>query len=155
MTVKDRIRDYIKHKGISERKFSMSIGVSPTYISSMRKSLQPDKMNRIVEKYPDLNLQWLMTGEGEMLRNSHVDELNVFENDTFADVNSLNPDFMNVFNEMMKVITEQSSHIGSLISQHDRLITEVERSGLRADKMIDFLQSSQGVGEITPKKEAM
>lgn len=34
----------------------------------MRKSIQPDKVEKISASFPDLNVEWLMTGEGSMLR---------------------------------------------------------------------------------------
>lgn len=74
MNVKERLRAFIKHKGISIRKFCETIGVSATYINSMRKSIQPDKLERIAIYYPDLNIQWLLTGEGEMLFSDIVEK---------------------------------------------------------------------------------
>ena len=35
----------------------------------MRKSIQPDKAEKIASSFPDLNITWLMTGEGDMLVN--------------------------------------------------------------------------------------
>lgn len=70
MTVKERIRSYIKYKGINASEFGRSIGVSAAYISSMVKSIQPDKLKRITLEYPDLNTEWLLTGEGSMLKDS-------------------------------------------------------------------------------------
>lgn len=67
MTVKQRLIDFIKFKGISTREFCRTIGVSETYVSSMRSSLQPDKLINIVKHYPDLNTIWLMTGFGDMI----------------------------------------------------------------------------------------
>ena len=37
----------------------------------MRKSIDPEKLQSIAKNYPDLNTGWLMTGEGEMLKNIH------------------------------------------------------------------------------------
>lgn len=42
--------------------FSRRIGVSAAYITSMRKSIQPDKAERIKEEFPDLDIDWLLTG---------------------------------------------------------------------------------------------
>lgn len=33
----------------------------------MRNSLQPEKMMRIAQNFPDLNFDWLLLGRGEML----------------------------------------------------------------------------------------
>lgn len=66
MSVKERLKEYIDFKGLSIRYFCESIGVSSAYVTSMRKSIQPDKLEVIALQYPDLNVQWLLTGEGEM-----------------------------------------------------------------------------------------
>lgn len=66
MTIKERIKAYILAKDITERGFCRSLGVSHGYISAMRVSLQPDKIEKIKELYPDLSIEWLLTGEGTM-----------------------------------------------------------------------------------------
>lgn len=65
--VKERLIRYIDSKGISKTSFGESIGVSNAYVTSIRKSIQPDKIRAIALNYPDLNIDWLLTGEGEML----------------------------------------------------------------------------------------
>jgi transcriptional regulator with XRE-family HTH domain len=67
MSVKERIKKFIKYKEITERAFCTSIGVSFSYVNSIRKSIQPDKMKIITEIYPELNPIWLITGDGDML----------------------------------------------------------------------------------------
>ncbi len=66
-SVKHRLISYLEHKGISKSEFGRTIGVSSAYITSMRKSIQPDKLKSISISYPDLNTNWLLTGEGEMI----------------------------------------------------------------------------------------
>lgn len=68
-SVKNRLIKYLNFKGISKSEFGRSIGVSNAYITSMRKSIQPDKLKAISESYGDLNTNWLLTGEGNMLMN--------------------------------------------------------------------------------------
>ena len=68
MAVKDRLKEFIKFKHISVRAFCRSVGVSETYVNSMRSSIQPDKLHSIIAHFPELNPLWLLTGEGEMLR---------------------------------------------------------------------------------------
>jgi transcriptional regulator with XRE-family HTH domain len=67
MSVKERLILFITYKGLSARSFCKRIGVSGSYINSMRKSIQPDKLESIAANFPDLNTAWLMTGQGEML----------------------------------------------------------------------------------------
>ena len=71
MTVKQRLIDYIKYKKISKIEFGRQIGVSSAFVTSIIKSIQPDKIERITLKYPDLDIGWLLTGNGEMLKENN------------------------------------------------------------------------------------
>lgn len=66
--VKERLRAYISYTGLSERQFCIKVGVSTSFVANISKSIQPDKVDRISKHFPDLNTGWLLTGEGEMLR---------------------------------------------------------------------------------------
>lgn len=79
--MKQRIKEYLKYKGVKIIEFSATIGVSNAYISSIRKSIQPDKLTRIQECYPDLNIEWLVTGRGNML-NTPQGNMSVINNGT-------------------------------------------------------------------------
>lgn len=66
--VKDRLKSYIDYVGISVRQFERECGLCNAYVNSIRQSIQPDTLMKIVGRYPTLNISWLMTGEGTMLR---------------------------------------------------------------------------------------
>lgn len=70
MSVKDRLIKFLEVKKISKSEFGRRIGVSSAYITSMRQSMQPDKVQRIALEFPDLNTTWLLTGEGPMLKDT-------------------------------------------------------------------------------------
>ncbi len=69
-TVKERLKLYLRINRITQEKFCNSVGVAPTYVSNIRKGIQPDKLTRIQQAYPDLNIEWLVTGRGEMLNST-------------------------------------------------------------------------------------
>lgn len=68
MTVKERLKQFIKYKKISIRSFERDCGLSYGYVNNMRVSIQPDKITNIANQFPELNTGWLLTGEGEMIR---------------------------------------------------------------------------------------
>lgn len=68
MELKDRIKFFLKESGISQRKFEISIGKSNGYVNNIVKTISVDVLNSIIKAYPELNTEWLMTGEGEMLK---------------------------------------------------------------------------------------
>ena len=69
------IEKLIKTLDISVRDFEITIGVS---INRIQKSIERDStikgdvLNKIVEKYPNVNEQWLLTGKGEMFIDTEV-----------------------------------------------------------------------------------
>lgn len=73
-TIKDRIKSFIKLKSIGQGKFEAACSLSNGYVNNIRVSIQPDKLQKIALQYPELNTGWLMTGEGEMLKNVTLTE---------------------------------------------------------------------------------
>lgn len=66
-TVRDRLMAYLDKKRISYSEFGRQLGVSSAYVHSIRQSIPPDKLKQIGELYPDLNIGWLIYGEGDMI----------------------------------------------------------------------------------------
>lgn len=59
------IRDFV---GMGQTAFEDYTGISRGYFSKFKGSLGSDTILKIYSKIPDLNLEWLLTGEGEMLK---------------------------------------------------------------------------------------
>lgn len=70
-TVKDRTIAFVKHKGITMKTFEKKCGLSSGYVTSMRKGFGSEKLNNVLSAFPELNRDWLIFGEGEMLL-SHI-----------------------------------------------------------------------------------
>lgn len=62
----DNIRFYLKRKGISNKDFLSSINKSGGYLNSTS-DFSPELLRDIARLYPDLNIEWLVTGKGEMI----------------------------------------------------------------------------------------
>ena len=102
--VKDRLISYLEVKGISKAEFGRRIGVSGAYITSMCKSIQPDKLKLISEEFPDLNRDWLLYGDGDMLKSDDTDTAEI----SYADgVPYYDEDFVLGFNEIGFPFTEK------------------------------------------------
>ena len=69
-SVKDRTIEFVKYKGITMKSFELKCGLSTGYVTSMRKGFGTDKLNNVLTAFPELNRDWLLYGEGEMLKES-------------------------------------------------------------------------------------
>jgi len=72
MSVKERIKEFIKSENITISDFEKQIKVANGYVNSISKGIGTEKIKIILEHYPNLNLEWLITGNGSMLRNQNV-----------------------------------------------------------------------------------
>ena len=70
--VKERLICFIRSKNISKNKFEIDCGLSKRYVSNIRVSIQPNVIEKISLIFPELNVGWLLTGEGEMLKTEIV-----------------------------------------------------------------------------------
>jgi hypothetical protein len=66
-----RIRDFISYKELSISAFERSIGASKGVLSramTNNTDIQAKWIGLIVENYPELSAEWLLTGRGFMIR---------------------------------------------------------------------------------------
>lgn len=70
MTIKERIEMFIEHQGIRRSVFEKSCGFSNGYTRNLKENPSAAKIEDILNAYPELNRVWLLSGEGEMLKES-------------------------------------------------------------------------------------
>lgn len=69
----DRFLQFLKYKGINENRATVECGLSQGLLNqakSGKADLGQKTLEKILTKYQDLNNVWLLTGEGEMIKNS-------------------------------------------------------------------------------------
>lgn len=68
MDIKNRTIQFIKENHITKAEFERRCGLSNGYINSMREGFGVKKLEQVLQAFPDLNREWLLYGEGEMLK---------------------------------------------------------------------------------------
>lgn len=66
--VQQRLMSFILFIGISKSRFEQQCGLSNGYINSIKKGIGTEKLQDILRAFPQLNREWLLYGEGEMLK---------------------------------------------------------------------------------------
>jgi hypothetical protein len=126
-TTKQRILIFIKYKGISTRKFETMCGFGNGSVNNTDfKKLE--SLKKILTAFPELNQDWLLFGEGEMLNtsqnvgdinNSNVSGVNVHGNDI-----QINP---NAYDTLLQIVQTFQHSTTKSQEQIDRLITLLEK----------------------------
>jgi len=68
----ERVREYLDYKGITKYKFCNDLGFSNKFLDNSS-NMGTDKACKILHHYPDINSEWLLTGNGEMLKENNTD----------------------------------------------------------------------------------
>jgi len=68
--VKERILQFIENQHLTKESFFKEVGVTSANFRgvNLKSALSTDVVVRILSKNPDLSAEWLLTGEGEMLK---------------------------------------------------------------------------------------
>lgn len=131
MDIKQRIQTFIKYKGISVKRFEELCELSNGYVSSMRKGFGADKLSNVLNVFPELNREWLLYGEGEMLNpQNSISNSPVGDNSTQIAGNS---NHVNSSSTIDKALDE--------ISEMRKLLAEAIRNNKeQADKFFSILE---------------
>ena len=68
MDLKDRFIVYLEYKGIKKAVFEKDAGFGNGFVDKMGNNTRTSTLDRISKFCPDLNISWLRTGEGNMLK---------------------------------------------------------------------------------------
>ena len=67
MGLQERVRQFIRHLGLTVSEFEGKVGLSNGSVSKMGDGTRRKTIDKISNSFPELSKVWLLTGEGEML----------------------------------------------------------------------------------------
>ena len=121
MTTKERTLRFITYKGLSVKKFEEMCGLSNGYLNSMKSGYGSSKLAQVLTAFPDLNRDWLVYGEGEMIKG----ETNIPEK------------------KEMKLSPRALAAMGDPVAE-DALIAELRAQVEKLEAKIDYLNQVLG-----------
>jgi hypothetical protein len=132
-TVKDRIVAFLRYSGIPVGTFERRCRLSNGYVRSLKNEPSVSKMESILKEYPEINKNWLLTGEGEMLNSSSVSQHVENSNNVslYGDANSCSDVNINKFLEELasqrKTLEKSQEQLSVAQEQINRLISLLEK----------------------------
>lgn len=116
--------EWLRYKKLvsSKKEFAAHIGIDKTNLSSafngMEKYLTDNLFIKISEAFPLLDKNWLLTGEGNMLKDQSVSTNSDNTNQQSEDMNA---------NDFLKALAEEQRLTREALAQNARLIGIIER----------------------------
>lgn len=114
--IKDRVLAYCRYKNIAISRFEKDANLSNGYFNQVKKRPSLDKLDKIGKAFDDLNLHWLLTGEGPMLKTEAPDAMQPSSSDN-----------VEVLRERIASLTEQVSLLKQVIREKDEQIELLKR----------------------------
>ena len=132
-----RIEEFIKYQGISVRAFEQAISASDGMIRRAINNgtdIQSKWITKIADNYPQLNLDWLITGEGKMLK---------------CDNNSINQQSPNdsillkLLEEKEKKIEQLTNELRAMERKVGKLEAELKHAATLCDRTADNVSTAK------------
>lgn len=79
--LKDRFKEIADYYSVSIRKLEQKFGLQRGNISNLTGAIGSDKLSKIYDNCSDINLIWLITGKGEMIKAEIQDHIKIINPD--------------------------------------------------------------------------
>lgn len=123
LTVIDRIFEYMKYCRLSAYNFEKTCGIANGYLKKQAKgkgTIGSEILEKILDKYRDLSLSWLITGKGNMLLETYSDE------ESGPSVLA-EPEAQYVTQNTIQLLKDKITILENTIADKDKIISLLER----------------------------
>jgi peptidoglycan hydrolase CwlO-like protein len=128
ITTKSRLLDFLANNNVKKSNFYKSTGLGNGFLDK-NDNINSDKIEIIASSYPCLNIEWLITGKGEMFKEKNDDIKDVDKNamnmiaQQGEQIGELKAE--NKFkNEQIKKLEHENEHLKNQIEKLRNYITE-------------------------------
>lgn len=155
MDRKERIYQILQYLGIAYSAMALKSGINP---SNLKKMLDGDQtitdktLHRIVNTYPQINIEWLKTGEGEMLKTipqvAQLGEGSILQSGQAGhDLNQTNnsekllQDFISGLKSQNKLAEKAMSQTDKAMDQMSKALDEMSEQRKLMDRLITIIEN--------------
>lgn len=132
MAIKDRILYFAENKGISKQKFFQELELNyGNFKGNAKKSaLSTDSLVKILSKYPSVNPDWLLFGEGVMEKEAKIEDIKLAQSSENVESSKISDDWASTRHE--------NEEVSLLIAKSK--IESLERENLLLREMVALLK---------------
>ncbi len=120
------LNKYIDYKGISVFAFEKKIGVRSTISKAINanSNLGSNLLAKIIVEFPEINPYWLITGDGEMIKNDKKSVNYELENENILTLNEPKSDYGTNFDAKDKTIATLEQFVTELRNDKKELLED-------------------------------
>lgn len=156
--IRERLLEFLESENITKSYFEKTIKAGNGYINNV-KTIGSDKLEDILKHYPSLNIEWLITGHGDMYKKEYNAgrDNNIVEGDNKGvvgsgnSVGSINSHQINVPSEAKKII--EGDKVTIELSQSVELLQQQNMS--LETRVSDLLAQLKTKDELLKAKDDM
>jgi hypothetical protein len=93
--------------------------LSNGYINNIRVSIQPKTLDKIIAHYPELNIEWLITGQGEMIKNDLSVSSSLIDDDKLR--------IIKMQEKIIKMYEEKIKLLETDIQKYEKELRDIEK----------------------------
>lgn len=141
-TIVERINIYAKYKGTTKAAIERESGLSNATFKPTTQLLRIDAQSKIAKAFPDLNIGWLLTGTGPMLKDN--------DGGTPAENKSINPQKTQSMDQL-ELAMDYIRTLKQQIAEKDNLI----RAFIAGQQAADEGVLSRRLGAVKEKQDEL
>ena len=123
--IKQRLVEFIKFKNLSYSKFERMINAGNGFVNNLSKGLGAEKLSQISAVFPEIDTQWLITGEGNMIK-AHI----IQKNQSGDNING----------QSVTVNKTEAEKLLEVISSYQEIIRKKDE---QIDRLLEIINSKQ------------
>lgn len=147
----ERIKMIISQFCKSKADFARKVGESPQTVSNwVSRDNGMNVLNKIIEAFPDVNSDWLMTGHGSMIKEDSYGFSENTDNKTYTgsdNIKEISQYEMPTINEMIKVISllseqgKENAQANKINAEANKINAEAnDRNSRNMERMMEMLE---------------
>jgi len=132
--IKDRLYLVAKHYGLSVRKLEQMANLNRGNVSNLTGAIGSDKLSKIHDAFPEINLTWLINGNGEMLIHNYEPEGEKNIQTDAANDGGVNYKPLSKMKQEIEFLKRENALMREMIGMKNEKISELE---MRLDEVLN------------------
>lgn len=155
--INDRAQIFCKYKGITSADFERISGLANGMIKKLGEKTRRTTFDRISNAFPDLNMDWLRLGEGEML-NTNISMVQngdggVHQQGHAGTILNQTANSERIITDFLEGLKEQGKLTEKAMNQTEKAMNQTDKAMNQMNRTLEYLDKT--INEISEQRKLM